>query len=185
MNPIEKLKSEHQNILVGIELLEAAAYRIENGEPVSPDFFRKAIDFIRSYADRYHHAKEENILFVEMAQLGFSPEMGPVAVMLSEHDQGRGLIANLETANEKYAAGDMAATNEVIRNARNFGALLRQHIHKEDSVLYHMAERALGPDGINSMAADFEAVEMEKAGVEPKYLALLQELKGTMVLSRS
>jgi hemerythrin-like domain-containing protein len=177
MNPIEKLKAEHQVILKGIELLEKGADLLEKGENISPEYFRKSIDFIRNYADKYHHAKEEDILFVRLGDVGFSPEMGPVAVMLSEHNQGRGLVSRLEQANEKYAAGDKKAVDDIIDNARAYARLLRNHIQKEDIVLYPLAENALGEDGVEGMQSDFDRAERDQSGTEQKYLTILGEMQ--------
>ncbi len=177
MNPIEKLKDQHKTIIRGIDLLEKGAERLEKGENISADFFRKSIDFIRNYADKYHHAKEEDILFVRMGEVGFSAEMGPVAVMLFEHNQGRGYVAGMEAANERYAQGDKSSIKEIVKNARGYAGLLRQHIQKEDMVLYPMAENALGETIINNMKTDFERVESEQAGSEKKYLGILSELE--------
>jgi len=185
MNPIAKLMAEHQNIIKGIDLLERAAARLEKGDEVSPDFFGKMVDFIRDYADEYHHAKEENILFVRMGEIGFSPEMGPVAVMLYEHGQGRGYVSELAKASEKYAAGDNTAIPKLVKNARAYADLLRQHIHKEDMVLYPMAENALGETGVALMRPDFERVEQEKAGIEDQFINLLDSLEFEKVATAS
>jgi hemerythrin-like domain-containing protein len=177
MNPIEKLMAEHRNILRGLDLLEGGALELENGIEVSPKFFIAAIDFIRNYADRYHHAKEEDILFIRMGEAGFSPEAGPVAVMLYEHNQGRAFVSNLERANNRYATGEKEAVGEIIKNAIAYVNLLRAHIQKEDMILYPMAENALGERGINSMKPDFEKVEREETGIEQKYLDLLKAME--------
>jgi hemerythrin-like domain-containing protein len=177
MNPIEKLMAEHQNIIKGLDLLERGAAQLEKGDEVSPAFFNNMVDFIRDYADKYHHAKEENILFVRMSEIGFSPEMGPVGVMLNEHSQGRSYVSELAKAIERYAAGDGTAIPDIVRNARGYANLLRLHIHKEDTILYPMAENALGETGIALMRPDFEEVEREKAGVEEKYIKLLDSLE--------
>jgi hemerythrin-like domain-containing protein len=177
MNPIEKLKSEHQVILKGIDLLEKGADKLEKGHNIAPEYFRKSIDFIRNYADKYHHAKEEDILFVRLGKAGFPTQAGPVAVMLQEHDQGRDLISAIETANDKYASGDTGAKIEIVRNARSYAQLLRQHIRKEDMVLYPMAENALGEDGIDQMQPEFDRVEREKDGTEAKYLSVLKQME--------
>jgi hemerythrin-like domain-containing protein len=177
MNPIEKLKDEHKVILRGIDLLEKGATCLEQGENLSAEFFRKSIDFIRNYADKYHHAKEEDILFVRMGEIGFSPEMGPVAVMLQEHNQGRSYIAHMEQANERYAAGDISFIKDIIKNARGYAGLLRQHIQKEDLVLYPMAQNAFGEAGIEKMQLDFARVEQKQNGIEQKYIGILNELE--------
>ncbi|UCE67484.1 MAG: hemerythrin domain-containing protein [Candidatus Zixiibacteriota bacterium] len=177
MDPIEKLMDEHQNILAGIDILARNADRLEKGEKVDPRFFNEAIDFIRNYADRYHHAKEEDILFKKMEKAGFPVEGGPIAVMLSEHDQGRHYVRAMEKANERYIVGDKSAVNEIAENAKSYVYLLRAHIDKEDRILYPMARNALGESGIEAMRPDFDRVEKEKSGTEEKYKALLKELE--------
>ena len=176
MDPIEKLMDEHQNILKGIELLSKNADRLEKGEQIDPRFFTGVVEFIRNYADKYHHAKEEDILFVRMEKAGFPMQGGPIAVMLSEHDHGRKYVAALEKANERYITGDKSAAGEIVENARGYVYLLKNHIAKEDTVLYPMARDALGGGGIEAMQPDFERVEKEKSGTEEKYKALLEEL---------
>lgn len=177
MDPIEKLMEEHQNILAGIDILAGNAERLEKGEKVDPRFFTGAIDFIRNYADKYHHAKEEDILFKKMEQAGFPVEGGPIAVMLAEHDQGRGYVRAMENANERYIEGESSAAGEISDNAKGYVYLLRGHIEKEDKILYPMARNTLGESGIEAMRPDFDRVEKEKAGTEEKYIALLKELE--------
>lgn len=177
MNPIEKLEAEHQNILKGISLLQEGADRLEKGADISADFFRKLTDFIRNYADKYHHAKEEDILFVRLEKSGFPTDTGPVGVMLFEHDQGRGYVSKMIDAVEKYDSGDSSAVDAIVENAHGYIYLLRQHIEKEDKVLYPMASNALGSAGIEAMQDDFDRVEKEKTGTEERYAGLLQELR--------
>jgi len=177
MNPIQKLMAEHQVILRGIDLLEHGANQLEQGENISADYFRASIDFIRNYADKYHHAKEEDILFVRLEQVGFSPQMGPVAVMLNEHKQGRDFVSGLESATKRYAGGDKSAIQDIIENAHNYAILLRQHIQKEDMILYPMAQNALGEAGIERMQSDFNKIESEQSGIESKYLVILESME--------
>jgi hemerythrin-like domain-containing protein len=177
MNPIEKLEAEHQNILKGISLLQEGADRLEKGDKVSADFFRKLIDFIRNYADKYHHAKEEDILFVRMEKAGFPTSGGPVGVMLFEHDQGRGFVSKMADAVEEYGSGENSVVSTIVENAQGYVYLLRQHIEKEDKVLYPMAANALGDPGVEAMQGDFDRVEKEKTGTEEKYTGLLKELR--------
>jgi hemerythrin-like domain-containing protein len=179
MNPIEKLKAEHQIILRGIDILEKGAKQLEEGINISPDYFRKSIDFIRNYADKYHHAKEEDILFVRLGKAGFPTQAGPVAVMLHEHNLGRGFVSGLENATEKYAVGDKTAIAEIIQNAHSYAELLRQHIRKEDMVLYPMAENAFGEAGVDQMRPEFEQIEKEQSGIEAKYLGILKMMENS------
>jgi hemerythrin-like domain-containing protein len=183
--PIEKLKAEHQIILRGIGLLEDGADRLERGDIVAPEFFTLAIDFIRNYADKYHHAKEEDILFIRMGEHGFTSNSGPIAVMLYEHEKGRLYISNLAQATDQFASKNGGPTLDIIQNARNYAELLRQHIHKEDMVLYPMAENILGAEGVNSMQPAFQKVEEEQKGVEAKYIDLLKKLEFSKIKAPS
>jgi hemerythrin-like domain-containing protein len=173
MEPIKKLMDEHQVILRGIDILEEAITFLNDGQNVPPEKFRKLIDFIRNYADKYHHAKEEDILFVKMRDSGFPVNGGPIEVMLVEHDQGREHIKGLEAGVELLEQGDGQGKNKIIENSVSYAALLRSHIHKEDNILYPMAVNSLGQDVINTMIPDFEKVEQAQAGVEEKYIKLL------------
>ena len=177
MGPIEKLMDEHQNILKGISFLENGCDRLEKGDNIPADFFVSMIDFIRNYADKYHHAKEEDILFIRMEKAGFPSGGGPIAVMLAEHVQGRDFVAGMEEACGKYAGGDKSSAKVIVENGRGYVYLLRQHIEKEDKILYPMAVDVLGENGIDAMQADFDKVEEEKAGTEQKYKELLDKLR--------
>ncbi len=177
MGPIEKLMDEHRIILKGIGVLENGILELEKSGIVSSVFFDNMIDFIRGYSDKYHHAKEEDILFVRMGKAGFPTEQGPIAVMLSDHDQGRGFVAEMEKSNRLYSAGNKSAVEGIVENGRAYGSLLKQHILKEDTILYPMAVDILGEAGIAAMKPDFDRVESEQAGIEKKYIALLSELK--------
>lgn len=172
MNPIQKLMAEHQIILKGIAILDGKLKEIESGEVVDTDFLKKAIDFIRNYADKYHHAKEENILFAKMEKAGFPKDTGPVAVMLYEHDEGRNFISGLEIAISRFEDGNEPARGEIIASGTAYTSLLRNHIQKEDNILYPMAMNLLGDGVIGQMQAAFDDVEASQADIEEKYLKI-------------
>ena len=81
----QNLENDHENILQLIEVMSNMA-KVKSG---SADDIETVINIIRNYADGFHHAKEENLLFPAMVEKGFSLEQGPVAVMLHDHDLGR------------------------------------------------------------------------------------------------
>jgi hemerythrin-like domain-containing protein len=177
MDPIDKLKAEHQIILKGLAVLDSKINAIEKGAKVDTEFFKMAIDFIRSYADKYHHAKEEDILFVFMEKAGFSRQTGPIAVMLYEHDEGRQYIASLEKAITEYEQGNEAVKSEILENGAAYATLLRNHIQKEDNILYPMALNLLGKSVIDKMQKQFDEVENLQAGIEAKYLRVLESME--------
>ncbi|MDH3285526.1 MAG: hemerythrin domain-containing protein, partial [Acidobacteriota bacterium] len=142
MEAIQVLKDEHRVIEQVLDCLEVMAGRCESEGRLEADAARSAIDFFRVFADTCHHGKEEAHLFEMMASRGFSKELGPVAVMLVEHEQGRARIRGMSEAVDGAANGEPAACRAFVENARAYLVLLREHIQKEDDCLFPMAAQA-------------------------------------------
>jgi hemerythrin-like domain-containing protein len=179
MKATEILSSEHRVIERVIASLETAAGKLETGQNVRPGFFIEASDFIKGFADGCHHKKEEGVLFKMMGEHGLPEQGGPVGVMLMEHEQGRGFTRGMREAAQKLEAGDLTARAAVIQNANGYAALLRQHIRKEDNVLFPMANQVIPAAEHEKVFEGFEQVEHEETGegVHEKYLALAEKLE--------
>ena len=175
----EALKKDHRVIERVIGVLEKVAKKIDNGEEVSADVLKIAADFIRNFADNYHHGKEEDLLFKRMADRGFPVEGGPIGMMLVEHDEGRGYAKAMAEGAEKYAGGDAGAKKIFSENAKNYGDLLSQHIQKEDGILYMMANNLIKEDEQQELLNIFNIVEIEKLGEggRQRYVDLVDELE--------
>lgn len=170
---IELLSEEHKYILKVIDSLNKECSLIKSGKSVDKTFFSTAIDFIRNFADKFHHAKEEDILFVEMCSDELNLHCNPIEQMLYEHDLGRNFIKGLEQA--------ITANNAkgVVENAMGYSQLLQEHIWKEDNILYPMADQALPEKVQKSIFERFKKVESEKftkASIK-KYLNFAEECK--------
>ena len=179
MEATDILSSEHRVIERVIAVLETAAARLENGQPVRVGLWLDAADFIKNFADGCHHRKEEGVLFKSMVASGMPLEGGPIAVMLADHEQGRIYTRAMRAAAERLQAGEADAAVEVIRNARAYAGLLRQHIFKEDRILFPMADKVIPAAQHAQVSEDFEHVEHEETGegVHEKYLALAAALE--------
>lgn len=178
MEAITILKSEHRVIEDVIKSLEMGAQLLEQGKDVRPGFFMDASDFIKGFADGCHHRKEEGVLFKEMADYGVPVDGGPIGVMLAEHEQGRIFTRGMREAAQRLENGDDSARQDIVRNALGYATLLRQHIYKEDNILFPMAERVIPVSQQGKVAEDFERVEHEETGegIHEKYLALSLQL---------
>jgi len=178
MKATEILMDEHRVIERVLTALEKAAGRVESGL-MRPGFFVDAAEFIKGFADGCHHKKEEGVLFVALVAHGVPDRDGPVGVMLAEHEQGRAFTRAMHAAAQKWDAGDPLARSEVARNALGYVALLRQHIFKENNVLFPMADRVIPLAEQDQVTEDFERVEHEETGegVHEKYLALAEKLE--------
>lgn len=178
MTPTDILMQEHRLILSVLDSLEEAADRLENGQDVDADFFIDAAEFVSGFADKCHHGKEEDILFVAMTAMDMPQDSGPVAVMLAEHDAGRQYTAAFRSAAEQLKAGDTAAAADVVRNVYDYVNLLREHIVKEDNVLFPMAEQIIPADKMAQVSEEFQrAIDADKKNDIPqKYETLAEKL---------
>jgi len=157
----QALVAEHRLILRMIALLERNAPRTAAGDYSNWQFYLDGVDFIRKYADRFHHAKEEDVLFAALVKNGMPRENSPVAAMLMEHDQGRTFVLGMETAVKEALAGLAGRENAIAENALAYAALLRNHIAKEDDILYPLAERVI-PEAMRAeIAAGYQRAEAE------------------------
>lgn len=165
-NVTNELIAEHQNILKFIDAMLTECDQLEKGKETEKAFFIKAIDFIKNYADRYHHAKEEDILFKMMLENPGGMHCNPIPVMLHEHETGRHFVKGLEEGLNEDNKG------KIIENARGYGYLLQDHIYKEDNILYPMAEEALSDQNkemVLKKYKELETGEFSKESVQ-KYL---------------
>jgi hemerythrin-like domain-containing protein len=179
MKATEILVSEHVVIGRVIGTMEQAVQASAVGKAVHPDFFINAADFIRGFADGCHHRKEEKVLFKAMAQSGVAVQGGPIGVMLNEHEQGRELTRAMRNGAEKWKNGQDEGRLEALKAAGRYVLLLRQHISKENNVLFPLANRLIPVENQEQVAEDFEKVEREETGegVHEKYLALAEVLE--------
>ena len=179
MKPTDILKEEHQLVLKMLRVMEAVCLKLESGQNVDPDDLADIIDFIRSFADGCHHAKEEKLLFVELDKAGLPRHDGPVAVMLREHEEGRHYAQNMDRALDLMKSGNSSAAESFSQNARGYIQLLWNHIDKEDHVLFVMADERLSPESQAALSEGFERVEREETGpgVHEKFHALLHRLQ--------
>jgi len=169
------LSDEHQLILRMITLVEKNTAAMEQGKFRDWQFFLDAVDFIRNYADRFHHAKEEDVLFIELVKNGMPEKQSPIEAMHMEHDQGRAFVRAFEAAAEKALAGIPGQIPVIAENARGYAALLRGHIDKEDNILYPLAERVLPETVRTGMLAAYETAEAKTPGLEEKYRRLVEK----------
>lgn len=179
MGPTEALVREHEDIRTMLAVVMEMCRRLESGQRVEPDHLTQAVEFIQGYADRYHHAKEEDLLFPAMERHGYPRDGGPVGVMLAEHDEGRGYVRAAGQAVQGYREGDQEAGRIIAANLRNYAGMLDSHIEKENNVLYPMADEAFTPDDQAELQRRFD--DVNAAGDAParyeRFQGILRELK--------
>ena len=151
---IDELQHDHDAILSALKILDAMTGKLGSAGAPSAADLGSFIGFLKEFADKCHHGKEEGILFPALTGAGMPKQGGPVAVMLSEHVEGRAFIQQMEKA--VSGAVDAAAFTQA---AQGYAALLRAHIAKENNVLFPAAERLLASADLEKIHAMFEQHE--------------------------
>ncbi len=154
----QDLRKEHESILYVLNIMDRMITSKTKADDVMLGYYDEVVYFLKIFADRCHHGKEENYLFRELVKHGVPEEGGPVGVMLQEHAQGRTFIAMMS------AALEYKNLEEFNSAASQYQELLRKHIEKENSVLFVMADRVLDEAAQDEMFEQFEQHEENVVG---------------------
>ena len=133
MMPVGPLMKEHRLIERMIRVMKANLEMAKKEGRINVSFVNTAIDFIKTYADKCHHGKEEDILFRELAKKNMSDgHKRTMEELIQEHKMGRNNIKKLAAAKEEYAQGKEAALGDIISNMDTLVRFYPKHIEKED-----------------------------------------------------
>lgn len=186
MKAIDALKKEHEAVRLMMKIMDAACVKINAQQKLQTADIYDMIDFLKVFVDRCHHGKEEQILFPQLELAGVPKEGGPIGVMLAEHEQGRVYIRNMSQAVVDYEVGNAEATALLVKYITDYIELLEQHISKENTMLFSMADKLLSAEMQEKLFDRFETLEEEVIGMG-KHEELHKRLErlGTTYLGRS
>lgn len=133
MLPIGPMMIEHRLIERMIQIMDAEAKRIKKEGVLNLTLIDKTVDFIRTYADRCHHGKEEGILFRELEKKNISKEhKKTMDELVEDHKLGRELTGSLAKARENAAGGNHSQVATVVDIMEKLVNFYPKHIEKED-----------------------------------------------------
>lgn len=136
--PVDMLVEEHKLIIQAVGLIKKEIDKMEANKAVNPNFITAAVDFFRTYADRYHHGKEEGILFKALSQKHLKePDHKMMNELELEHGFARRTVTALDGAKEDYVAGKVEKLKTVLELLRTLVKLYPAHIEKEDKHFFY------------------------------------------------
>jgi len=170
------LMIEHRLIERMLAIIQARLALAEKTDKIDPLFIDKAVDFIRTYADRTHHGKEEDILFRDLKNKDMSePHRGAMDELIREHIFGRTTTRALVEANTRYRRGDFSALADIARCLATLVDFYPRHIKKEDTVFFPAARLYLSEAEDQAMLNEFLAFDRKM--IHEKYTSLVDELR--------
>jgi hemerythrin-like domain-containing protein len=178
MKATRQLMDEHEGTKLMLDIIGKICQKLENKQEVESKTLDQIIEFLKTFVDRCHHAKEEELLFPALENKGIAKEGGPIGVMLQEHEAGRNLVKNMAGEIAQYKK-DIQATSKFIEYGRGYIKLLTDHIDKESNVLFRMADMRLSEKEQDKLYEEFEKIEVVRIGVgkHEEFHKLLHHLK--------
>jgi len=154
----QDLRNEHDAILHVLKILDAAIAAADRTDSEKIEYFKEMVYFLKIFADKCHHGKEEDFLFVALIKAGIPNEDGPIGIMLRDHDWGRECIGMMDQALETQNMP------KFIEAAGIYNDLLCGHINKENTVLFAMADQLLNDEEQDKIFEKFEQHEESVIG---------------------
>ncbi len=155
MKATEILVREHRLILRVLDNLSLVREELEKGKRPSGEFFEKAVEFSRGFSDKFHHYKEEYLMFGLLAEKKEGDIDLEIGALRHQHERGREFIRGIGNAIKGYRMGNEIATTTLLENLASYISLLRRHIHNEDHIFFPMVEKELSDDEKRALLAQF------------------------------
>jgi len=164
MKSTSALIKDHESITLMMNIMNSISDDIQKNNVLNIEHIEKVIEFLKVFADKCHHGKEEKLLFPELEHCGIPKENGPIGVMLYEHQIGRGYIKSINDALEKYKEGDKKAMYQITDEMKKYINLLTSHIYKENNILFPMADNVLTNELDDRLFEKYQKLESEEIG---------------------
>ena len=173
MKPVGALMIEHRLVERMLGVVEREIPKVETRNEIEPFFIDTVVDFIRIYADRTHHAKEEHILFKEVAKKEMTREdRALLDVLLSEHDYGRKTVREVVEAKERYVRNEAGALAVILEKLNALIVFYHEHIRKEDDLFFPASIRYLSDEEQDAILLEFW--ESDRKMIHEKYRSVVE-----------
>jgi hemerythrin-like domain-containing protein len=178
MMPIGPLMIEHRLIERMVKVIRGELQKISEENEVDVLFIDTAVDFFRTYADRCHHGKEEDILFRDLDKKPLSTEhKKTMQELIQEHVYARKTVGRLVEAKEKYIQHDNNALEDIVAIISELVEFYPKHIEKEDKHFFIPVMKYFTKQEQDDMLQEFW--EFDRKLIHEKYKAVVERLEGT------
>jgi len=170
------LMIEHRLIERMLSVIKDVAAKIELEQKADPAFVDMAVDFMRIYADRTHHGKEEDILFRSLKNKPLSSgDRQSMNDLIADHAFGRQVTRALVEANKRYRSGDEKALADIMLRLQTLVKFYPGHIEKEDKIFFPASRAYFSDEEDQAMLAEFR--EFDRKMIHEKYESVVETLE--------
>jgi hemerythrin-like domain-containing protein len=176
MLPVDILINEHKLILQAVEVIKKETQKIESNNNFDSGFITTAVDFFRIYADRFHHGKEEGILFSQLSQKKMrETDKKIMTELMAEHAIARRIVNTLEDVKQQYVPGKTDNLNALLDSLNALAKLYPIHIEREDKHFFYPSMQYFTDIEQNLMIVNF--VTFNQEFTDKRYEQVIREIK--------
>ncbi len=176
MMPVGPLMIEHRLIERMIAVMKVTCVRMNEQGKADLAFIDMAVDFIRTYADRTHHGKEEDILFRDLAKKPLTPDLSKtIRELVQEHIHGRECVRRLVSARDSCAHGSTDVLRDILAALDELVQFYPKHIEKEDRHFFLPCMEFLTRQEQAKMLNEME--EFDRKMIHEKYRKVVEGLE--------
>ncbi|MDH3611357.1 MAG: hemerythrin domain-containing protein [Nitrosopumilus sp.] len=169
------LRRDHDLIEKVIKAMEATIQLLNDGKQIPESILNQVIDFSKNFTDVCHHSKEENVLFPALEQAGMPRNMGPIAMMLMDHERSREIGSHMEESAKEYL--DSQNSTNLVSYMKQYVEHVTEHLWKENNRLFMMAEARLQymSAKVDKDLVNFEESKLKETGKTREHYEKLVE----------
>ena len=169
------LRRDHDLIEKVIKSMEATIQLLQDGKTIPESILTQVIDFSKNFTDVCHHSKEEGSLFPALEKAGMPTNMGPIAMMLMDHEKSREIAARMEVATQKYL--NQNDSSDLISTMQEYVTHITEHLWKENNRLFMMAEARLQyvAEKVDSELNEIESSKLKETGKDRAHYEQIAE----------
>ena len=172
---------EHRLIERMLHSVEAKIEQINSKSSFEPILIDIVVDFIRTYADRTHHGKEEDILFRELRKKTLSDEHNRIMnELVEEHVFARKIVGRLMKAKEEFLKGNSETLPEVIDCLKTLTEFYPRHIEKEDKHFFYPILKYFSKEEQDAILAEF--YEFDRMMIHEKYNKIVDSIEKSVIV---
>ncbi len=158
----ESLRRDHDLITKVVRAMESTVQLLIDGKEIPESILRDVIEFTTNFTDTCHHGKEEESLFPTLERAGMPSNIGPIAMMLLEHQQSREIVTRMISSTKEYL--DSGNSDRLIVDMQQYIKHITEHLWKENNRLFVMVESRLQNSSIDTDLDKVEATKLESLG---------------------
>ena len=169
------LRRDHDLIEKVIKAMESTIQLLNDGKQIPESILLPVIDFSKNFTDVCHHSKEENSLFPALEQAGMPRNMGPIAMMLMDHERSREIGKEMENSAKDYISS--GNSTKLISDMQQYVEHITEHLWKENNRLFMMAEARLQyvAKKVDKELNDIEELKLKETGKTREHYEQLAE----------